>query len=333
MKLDIHTKQREYSIYIGRGMLGSAASLIGTDRRSFIITDSGVPDKWVRILSEQFEGSELLTFPKGESNKNINTYGDILSWLSDRRAGRKDRIIAIGGGVCGDMAGFAAATYMRGIEYINIPTTSLSQIDSGIGGKTAIDHNGVKNLVGAFRQPSMVIIDPGTLDTLSKRELNNGFAEAVKAGLIGDAGLFEIFEHDNYMDCIDEIIERSLMVKKRIVEEDENEASLRKVLNFGHTLGHAYESYFGGKYLHGECVAMGMMKMTEGEGLKERLAKVLERLELPREPEDADAEAILQLVMSDKKAGNGTVDIVRVREIGKAVIESADMETVRRLII
>lgn len=314
-------------------MLGSAASLIGTDRRSFIITDSGVPDKWVRILSEQFESSELLAFPKGEINKNINTYGDILSWLSDRRAGRKDRIIAIGGGVCGDMAGFAAATYMRGIEYINIPTTSLSQIDSGIGGKTAIDHNGVKNLVGAFRQPSMVIIDPGTLDTLSKRELNNGFAEAVKAGLIGDAGLFEIFEHDDYMDRIDEIIERSLTVKKRIVEEDENEASLRKVLNFGHTLGHAYESYFGGKYLHGECVAMGMMKMTEDEDLKERLAKVLERLELPREPEDADAEAVLQLVMSDKKAGNGTVDIVRVREPGKAVIESADMETVRRLII
>lgn len=332
--IEVNTKQRNYSIHIGRGILNSVSELEPGGGRSFVITDSGVPGQWVRLVEDGFSSCGTYTFKQGEGSKNIGTYSDILRWLSENKVTRKDRIIAVGGGVCGDMAGFAAATYMRGIEYINIPTTALSQIDSGIGGKTAVDHNGIKNIVGAFHQPSMVIIDPATLGTLDRRELNNGLAEAVKAGMIGDVALFEIFENDDYMDRIDEIIERSLIVKKKIVEEDENEASLRKVLNFGHTIGHAYESYFGGRYLHGECVAMGMMAMTEDAEIRERLKAVLSRLGLPCEPEQggADPDELLQLIMNDKKAGSGSVDIIRVPKIGSAVIQKADMDEIRRLL-
>ena len=338
---------------------------VGSDRGIFIITDSGVPSVWLDKLKEQLSGvcePEVYTFARGEASKNIEIYSDILAWLAVNRASRKSLVVALGGGVCGDMAGFAAATYMRGIEYINIPTTSLSQIDSSVGGKTAIDHRGIKNIVGAFHQPSAVIIDPDTLSTLSARELSNGLAEAVKAGLIGDRRLFEIFEQDDYMEHIEEIIERSLRVKKRIVEEDENESSLRKLLNFGHTFGHAYESYFDGKYLHGECVAMGMMTVLEDDGIKRRVAEVLKRLGLPEAPEgeaardaahdttrdevrdmtrDAACDAandaaykdrILSLLMNDKKAAGDTVDIVRVREIGSAVIEPTEISELSRMI-
>ena len=202
-----------------------------------------------------------------------------------------------------------------------------------MGGKTAIDHGGIKNIVGAFHQPSAVIVDPEVLGTLSERERNNGLVEAVKAGLIGDGELFELFEHDDYMDHIEEIIERALLVKKRIVEEDEHESNLRKVLNFGHTFGHAYESYFGGRYLHGECVAMGMMTVTEDEEKKTRLSAVLRRLGLPETPEEeADSEKLANLIMNDKKSGRGSVDLVRVREIGTAVIETTGMEEIRKML-
>lgn len=334
-KINVNTKQRNYTICLGRGILSGVAEILGSG--IYIITDSGVPSLWVDLLKEQLSAicePFIYIFPQGEANKNMETYGEILAWLADNRATRKSIIIALGGGVTGDMAGFAAATYMRGIEYINIPTTALSQIDSSVGGKTAIDHNRIKNLVGAFHQPSLVIIDPETLSTLDKREISNGLAEAVKAGLIGDGALFEIFEHDDYMDHIEEIIERSLEVKRRVVEADENESSLRKILNFGHTLGHAYESYYGGRYLHGECVAMGMMKMTENEEIKTRLGKVLQRLGLPTGPadEDLDKDAILSLVLNDKKAGASGVDIIRVREMGRALIEHADRDEIRRII-
>lgn len=335
-KIDVNTKERKYTIHLGCGALNEAGSVIdevcGNDS-VFIITDSGVPKRWVKALTEQLENPPVYTFEQGEGSKNIEVYGEILAWLAEQKATRKSLIVAIGGGVTGDMAGFAAATYMRGIEYVNIPTTSLSQIDSSVGGKTAIDHGGIKNIVGAFHQPSAVIVDPEVLSTLSERERNNGLAEAVKAGLIGDGELFELFEHDDYMDHIEEIIERALLVKKRIVEEDERESHLRKLLNFGHTFGHAYESYFGGRYLHGECVAMGMMAVTEDKEIRRRLAAVLRRLGLPTAPEeDASSEELMNLIMNDKKSGAGSVDLVRVREIGTAVIEPTGMEEIRKML-
>ena len=329
MKLDIRTDKGSYPVYAERGSLKKAADIIGTGHRVFIVTDSGVPEVWVNMLKDQFDGAVLFTFPQGEASKNIQTWSSILSAMLDAGISRNDTLAALGGGVAGDIGGFAAACYMRGIRFVNIPTTVLSHIDSGIGGKTAVDLGGVKNSVGAFWQPSAVIADPDTLSTLPRRELANGLAEAVKAGMIRDPQLFEIFESDGYMNRLEEIIQRSLMVKKAIVEEDEFEAGSRKLLNFGHTFGHAYESIFGPDvYLHGECVAMGMMAMTEDPALKARLKAVLDRLGLPSAC-GADPDRVLDLVRKDKKAERGRITVVQADEIGKAYLKDIDIEELR----
>lgn len=328
MTIYIKTKQREYPIYIDRGCLEKVSELLPGDGTPFIISDSGVPEKWKSLLKRQLPDAKMYVFEQGEHNKNLRTYESILRWLASNHASRKDYVIALGGGVTGDMAGFAAATYMRGIRYINIPTTMLSQIDSSIGGKTAVDLGGLKNLVGAFWQPAAVIIDPCVLDTLPARQLAAGLAEAVKSGMIRDRSLFEKFETENYADDLDDIIYRSLMVKKAIVEEDELENSVRKLLNFGHTFGHAIESFYEGEYLHGECVAMGMMKVVRDSGIRHRLRAVLDRLDLPASC-DADPEKITELILSDKKMHAGTVDMVMVDEIGNGHIESKSIDKIR----
>ena len=328
MKIEISTKQRNYPIYIERGVLGRASELISPDGRVFIVSETGIPQEYKDELQRQFPDAPLYNFAQGEQSKNLGTYGDILRWLAENHASRKDMVIALGGGVTGDMAGFAAATYMRGISYVNIPTTTLSQLDSSIGGKTAVDLDGLKNTVGAFWQPSAVLIDPDTLKTLPARQVHSGLAEAVKSGLIRDRELFELFEQGDPETHLEEIIVRSLEVKRRIVEEDETEKSVRKLLNFGHTWGHAYETYYEGRYMHGECVAMGMMTVLKDEDIRGRLGRVLESLELPTGC-DADMEEVTRLIMSDKKAAGSTVDIVQVDEIGCGHIETRSMEEIR----
>lgn len=329
MKIDVRTSKGSYPVYTQKGALENAAGIIGTEHRSFIVTDSGVPLKWVEMLKNQLPGSEVFTFPMGEESKNISVWQSIIEAMLSAGISRKDTLVSIGGGVAGDMGGFAAATYMRGIRFVNIPTTTLSQIDSGIGGKTAIDHAGIKNCIGAFWQPAAVIADPNTLSTLPKRHVSNGLAEAVKAGIIRDPKLFEIFEKDDYLDHIDTIIERSLLFKKAIVEEDEFETGSRKLLNFGHTLGHAYESIFGlNSYLHGECVAMGMMDIIEDPQLKKRLKDVLVRIELPYSC-SADPEKVIELVRNDKKADHDTVTIVQADKVGEAYLKTIGIDDLK----
>ena len=329
MEINVHTKQRDYPIIIERGILAGAGELIYARLmpagQIFMVTDSGVPECWQEQLAAGLGDPDIYVVPQGEASKCMKVYEELLTWLADRKASRKDMIVALGGGVVGDLAGFAAATYMRGISYVNVPTTALSQIDSSIGGKTAIDLGGLKNIVGAFHQPSMVIIDPDTLTTLPPRQLASGLAEAVKSGLIRDAELFRIFESDDCLEHIDEIIERSLLVKRAIVEEDENESSVRKLLNFGHSFGHAYETWNAGRYLHGECVAMGMMSVLQDEEIRSRLSAVLSRLGLPKSC-DADPNGVLEIMTSDKKAAGGRIDIVQVDKIGQARIENCSIE-------
>ncbi len=330
MIIPVHTKQRDYDIVLERGILSRASKVIRDPGHPFLVSDNGVPEVWRNMLQEQYPESTMYVFEQGEGSKCMDTYQKILTAMLENHVSRNDTVIALGGGVAGDLAGFCAATYMRGIRYINIPTTSLAQIDSSIGGKTAVDMCGIKNCVGAFWQPCQVLIDPDTLSTLDKRQLHAGLAEAVKAGLIRDPGLFEIFEHSDYMDHIDEIIERSLIVKKNVVENDEREAGERKLLNFGHTYGHAYESFYDlNTYLHGECVAMGMMTVLKNEEIRERLKKVLEKLELPLAC-DADREKICELIRSDKKADHDTVTIVQVDKVGEGHLEKWSQDDIRK---
>ena len=329
MKIEMHAESKTYPIYLERGILKKAKEYIGRSGKVFLISDDGVPEQWRNLLQKQYPSASMYVFKNGEASKNFDTLQDILKAMQKAHVSRKDSVIALGGGVVGDMAGFASAIYMRGIPYINIPTTSLSQIDSSIVGKTAIDFNGVKNYVGAFWQPDMVLVDPEVLTTLTPRHFHNGLAEAVKEGLIKDEKLFEIFERDDYVDHIDEIIARCLNIKKNVVEHDEKETGERKLLNFGHTYGHGLESYFGmDGYYHGECVGLGMLKILNNKEIKDRLVKVLERLQLPVTCE-YDADAVFQLMMNDKKADHDHISIVQVDEIGNGYVEDWSNEKIR----
>ena len=329
MEIVMHAKSKTYSIYLERGILGKAKEVIGREGRVFIVSDDGVPEKWRKLLHEQYPEAGMFVFKNGEASKNFDTLQEILKAMQEAHVSRKDTVIALGGGVVGDMAGFASAIYMRGVSYINIPTTSLSQIDSSIGGKTAIDFNGVKNSVGAFWQPDMVLVDPETLSTLSQRHFHNGLAEAVKEGLIRDPALFSIFEKDDYAQHIDEIILRCLNIKKQIVENDENETGERKLLNFGHTYGHGFEAYFGmNGFYHGECVGLGMLTILDNQQIRTRLKAVLERLHLPVHCE-YDPDAVFALMKNDKKADHDHISIVQVDEIGKGYIEDWPLEKIR----
>ena len=311
-----------YDITVMRGALFCAGKYFNLNRRVLVVTDSGVPSEYAEALRAQCKESVIITLPMGEGSKSIDGFSKVLSAMLDNGFSRRDCVVAVGGGVVGDLAGFAASAYMRGIDFYNIPTTLLSQIDSSIGGKTAINFGRVKNIVGAFYQPKGVLIDPDLLKTLPPRQISNGLAEAVKVALTSDAELFSIFENGDIDKNIDEIIVRALTVKKNVVEEDERESGLRRILNFGHTVGHGIESSEGMCELyHGECVALGMLPMC-GEKIRARVVAVLKKCNLFRTL-DYDWEKIAAAAFHDKKADGDRVSVTFVNDIG-----SFEMKTV-----
>lgn len=315
MEMTVKTSMGDYNITVLRGAVKNLSEYCNTDKKALIVTDSGVPFEYAETVSKQFKNSFIKVIPQGEENKNFDTYKSLLDVLSENEFTRNDCVVAVGGGVVGDISGFTASTYMRGITFYNIPTTLLSQVDSSIGGKTAIDFYGYKNTVGAFYQPSAVIIDPDVLKTLSQRQFNNGLCESIKMGATSDASLFELIENDIAENNIDEIIVKSLKIKKDVVEKDEKELGLRRVLNFGHTVGHAVESTTGlNDLLHGECVALGMLSFSS-ESVRNRLVNVLKKYNLPTEL-PVSAEDILSALRHDKKATQSGVNVVFVNEIG-----------------
>lgn len=311
MIIPVKCENGGYNIYLERGAISRAKEYFNLDRNVLIVTDSGVPSEYSQIVATQAKSSKIVTFPQGEASKNFDTYKSILEALVQGDFTRTDCVVAVGGGVAGDMAGFAAATFMRGIDFYNIPTTVLSQVDSSVGGKTAIDFGGLKNIVGAFHQPKGVIIDPDTLKTLPQRQISNGLAESVKMALTHDAQLFAMFESDNF--DIDTVIERSIKIKQSVVEADEKESGLRKVLNFGHTVGHAIESNTPTLY-HGECVALGMLSMCS-EKVRARLVPVLNKLNLPTAV-DCDTDKIIDTMSHDKKMAGDMISVIRVESVG-----------------
>ena len=303
-----------YDIVVERGILARANEYLNLDRRVLVVTDSGVPAEYARIVAEQCKNGIICTVDEGEESKSIDSFSRLLQAMLDNGFSRKDCVVAVGGGVVGDLSGFAASAYMRGIDFYNIPTTLLSQIDSSIGGKTAVNFGGVKNIVGAFYQPKKVLIDPELLKTLPERQISNGLAEAIKMSLTSDKELFDIFESKDIESSIDEIILRSLNIKKSVVEEDEKESGLRKILNFGHTVGHGIESAAQGELYHGECVALGMIPMC-AESIRSRVIEVLKRCGLYRMLE-YDWNKISEAAFHDKKADGGRVTVVTVPDIG-----------------
>lgn len=328
MIIPVKTSQGGYDIVIERGALADAHKYMELDRRVLIVTDDGVPAEYAKAVAAQCESARILTLPQGEGTKCIESFKEILSVMCDTGLTRTDCVVAVGGGVMGDLAGFCAACYMRGIDFYNIPTTVLSQVDSSIGGKTAIDFEGYKNIVGAFYQPKCVLIDPDTLKTLDKRQINNGLAEAVKMSLTSDAELFEYIEKGGF--DLTEVITRALLIKKAVVEEDEKESGLRKVLNFGHTLAHAVESAAQGALYHGECVAIGMLPMC-AKDVRARLKRVLESIGLPVS-HSFKTDSLIDALRHDKKASGDKITVVYVDKAGHFEFKKVGFDALKDMI-
>ena len=309
-----------YDILIERGILAKAGQHLNLNRRVLIVTDTGVPEVYGKTLAGQCKENVICTVEMGENSKSLTVFGQLLQTMLEHNFSRKDCVVAVGGGVVGDLSGFASSAYMRGIDFYNIPTTLLSQIDSSIGGKTAINLGGVKNIVGSFYQPKKVLVDPDLLKTLPPRQIANGMAEAIKMSLTSDKELFELFETQDIESSLEEIILRSLSIKKAVVEQDEKEAGLRKILNFGHTVGHGIEST--SELYHGEAVALGMLPMCS-ETLRPRVVEVLKKSNLYRKLQ-YDWDRITQAAFHDKKADGGSVTVTLVQEPGTYELKTMD---------
>ena len=314
--------EQSYDIVIERGVLSRVGELFDLDRKVMIVTDSGVPARYAETAASAAKEAFIHTVPQGEEHKTVESWKAVLKDMMDAGFTRRDCAVAVGGGMAGDLAGFAAASYMRGIDFYNIPTTVLSQVDSSIGGKTAVNLDGIKNIVGAFHQPKKVIVDLDLLDTLDERLVSEGLAEALKMGLTSDRELFEIFEKRNIKDSMDEMILRSLMIKKNVVAQDERETGLRKILNFGHTIGHGIEAVSG--LYHGECVAVGMIPMVSDE-LRPRLIAILEKLNLPTFVKEKP-QKIYEAMLHDKKSDGDGVTVVTVPEPGRYEMKKISFE-------
>ena len=324
-KLTMNLGERSYDIIVKSGSLENLYQFARLDRRVAVVTDSGVPAQYAQRVADQCKDAKIITVPQGEASKSFKILETVLRQMLEFNMGR------------GDLAGFAASIYMRGIDFINCPTTTLSMIDSSIGGKTAVDLGDTKNIVGAFWQPKLVIVDPETLSTLPRRHYINGLAEAVKASLLADPELFAIFEKGDVDARIGEIIYRSLRFKKNIVEQDEQEHGMRKALNFGHTIGHGIEAVKGIKgrrtvgLFHGECVALGMLPMIESKALQKRVRAVYRRLGLPLRT-TYNKEKVLAEMLHDKKAQGGQITVIKVPGLGCWRAETIPVEGLRPLL-
>jgi len=337
--LEVKLGERSYPILIGDGLLHQP-DLIRQHvpaRDILVVSNTTVAPLYMMPLIEALSGSRVVEaiLPDGESHKTLATVGRILDVLVANRFGRDCTVVALGGGVVGDMAGFAAACYQRGVAFVQVPTTLLAQVDSSVGGKTGVNHPGGKNLIGAFHQPSAVIADASTLSTLPVRELRAGLAEVIKYGLLGDAPFFDWLEA--HMDellasdpkALSYVIQRSCEIKADIVGRDEREQGDRALLNLGHTFGHAVESATHyTRWLHGEAIGAGLLMaaaMSHECGMVEasqvdRLRRLLERVGLPVRIEGVTPEVALEHMRIDKKALGGRMRLILLRSIGESFV-------------
>lgn len=339
-KLDVDLGERSYPIYIGEGIHADAGyyeEFINGDQVMLVTNETIAPlylDQTTEALSDYQVKTCIL--PDGEEYKTLEVLNRVYTALLKGRFTRKSTLIALGGGVIGDMTGFAAATYQRGVDFIQVPTTLLSQVDSSVGGKTGVNHLLGKNMIGAFYQPRLVLADTSTLNTLDDRQLSSGLAEVIKYGLIVDAEFFVWLEEN--MDALlarDPValayaIQRSCRCKADVVEADEKEAGQRALLNLGHTFGHAIETGMGyGEWLHGEAVATGMCMAADlsrrqgwlSEQSCERIYRLMARAKLPTEPpSELSNERFLELMAVDKKVLDGRLRLVLLRDIGSSLV-------------
>lgn len=332
MVINIETKNanvnRDYEIIIEEDLLSNIEEYIDFPSNTLIVTDTNIPEIYINKIKDKTKNCFVYKIKPGENSKNIDSYLEITNVLIENKFNRSDLIIALGGGVVGDLTGFVASTYKRGISFINIPTSTLSMIDSSIGGKVAVNVNDIKNIIGAFYMPKKVLISLNTLESLPKRHFNNGLMEALKAGLIYDKELFNLFRENNLN--IKDIIVKSLNVKKEVVQIDPLEKGLRKILNFGHTIGHAIESQNFDTIFHGEAIAYGMLYFLDNK-YKEEVKEIIEKV-IGKVQYNLDVTKAMNLISNDKKATTNGIDVVTVSEIGKAEIKNYSLDSLKELL-
>jgi len=342
--LKVDLGERSYPIHIGHGLIAKADLLVEhlPQKRVAIVSNETVAPLYLERLSRPLREAGVsvvpIVLPDGEEYKSWQTLNSLFDSLLEHRCERRTAIVALGGGVVGDIAGFAAAVYQRGVPFVQVPTTLLAQVDSAVGGKTAINHPLGKNMIGAFYQPQVVLADTDTLETLPERELAAGLAEVIKYGLISDPEFFDWLELNMHRlvaresEALAYVIEQSCRNKADVVALDEREDGARALLNFGHTFGHAIEAGTGfGSWLHGEAVAAGMVLAARlsrelgyiGDGDVSRITRLLERAGLPVTPPDLGPERYLDLMGHDKKVENGRVKFILLEKMGKAFVSEA----------
>ena len=354
MKIRIDLPHHPYDIQIEKGCLSQAGKWLRElwqPQKIVIITDNRVASLYAEKVKLSLEDAgfqvAVFDFLEGEERKNLTTVQKVYEFLVKQDMTRSDGIVALGGGVVGDLAGFVASTYMRGIHFVQIPTSLTAQVDSSIGGKTGVNTPFAKNMVGTFAQPDGVLIDPTVLETLGKRELIEGMGEVIKYGLIEDPELWDLLSKmdgsvESILEYSESLIEHSCQVKRKMVVEDELDNGIRLYLNFGHTIGHAIEATAGyGKVMHGEAVAMGMVqvsKVAEEKGLMptgitQSIREMCQKFGLPVDYENWDLDKLYQALTHDKKARGNTMKLVLVPELGSATIHPVSLEEMKDYLV
>lgn len=338
---------KPYNIVIGENLLSETGKYVKeiTDASIVaVITDDIVNSLYADTVTKSLCDSGFsvvkFVFPNGESSKNIRVYSEILEFLAEKHLTRSDCLVALGGGVVGDMAGFAAATYLRGISFVQIPTTLLASVDSSVGGKTAVDLNAGKNLAGAFYQPSLVLCDYSTLSTLSDEIFSDGMAEVIKYGAVFDKDFLMFLKENDAKENLEYIIEKCVCFKRDVVNVDETDRGIRGLLNFGHTVGHAIEKCSDFKISHGSAVAIGMVIASRGAykcsltdvDATDIIIKTNLKYNLPIST-DFDAQSLYNVSLSDKKRSGSSISLVIPEKIGKCILYKTNIEFLKEFII
>lgn len=336
INIDIEKSKNEYKIFVGKDTLDDINKFFDLERKVLIVSDDNISETYIDKVYNLSLTPTILKIKHGEENKNFENVKVIIDVLINNNFTRNDVIVAIGGGVIGDMVGFASSIYMRGIDFYNVPTTLLAAVDSSIGGKTAIDYNNIKNVVGSFYQPKGVLIDTKILETLNDRLFANGLVETIKMAAIYNKCLFEFIKNCEDLNDVRKnltyVITESLKIKKDVVEKDVNEKNLRRILNFGHTIGHAIEESVNGEYLHGECVGMGMLYFSS-DIVREELKNILTKFNLPINC-NFDKTKAMEILTHDKKTINDdSIYVIKVFSIGSYDIEKMKISDVQKLIL
>lgn len=319
-ELTVKSLLGNYDVLIESGLLKRLNHYLDSNLYYVIIADDQIPQTYINSVKDACPNHLLIHFPAGETSKSMNEFARIIDILVDHNIKKDAVIIAVGGGVTGDLAGFVASVYSRGISFIQIPTTLLAQIDSSVGGKVAINTANAKNIIGSIYPPKKVLIDPLTLQTLDKRQISAGMAEMIKYGMIADKAFFEKIKNEDPYSDWDYYIFKSLEIKKRYVETDEFDNGLRQSLNFGHTIGHALETYYQyQKYLHGEAVAIGMVQILSNPEIRKQLIDCLKKYNLPTS-DPVSFDELKPYINRDKKGRKDLLKIVDVTDIGSSVL-------------